>query len=76
VILCCVWDSFVWVLGCECVLCVGQFGVGFGEWVCVVCGTVLCGFGGVSMCCVWDSLVSVCGSKFLLCVGQFCVGLG
>jgi hypothetical protein len=33
--------------------------------VCVVCGTVWIGFGGVSVCCVWDSLdwvwgVSVC----------------
>ena len=26
----CVWDSLVWVWGSECVLCVGQFGVGFG----------------------------------------------
>jgi len=28
--LCCMWDSLVWVWGSECVLCVGQFGLGFG----------------------------------------------
>jgi len=28
---CCVWDSLVWVWGSECVLCVGQFGVGLWE---------------------------------------------
>ena len=31
VILCCVWDGLVWVWGSEVVLCMGQFGVGFGE---------------------------------------------
>ena len=46
--MCCVWDSLVWVCGSECVLCVGQFGVGL--WV-------------ESVCCVWDSLVWVCGSE-------------
>ena len=40
-----------------------------------MCGTVLCGFGGVSLCCVWESFVWVWGSEFVLCVGQFCVGL-
>jgi len=55
-----------------------------------VCGTVWCGFVGVSVCCVgqfgvglwvvsvccvWDSLVWVCGSECVLCVGQFGVGL-
>jgi hypothetical protein len=45
-----------------CVLCVGQFGVGFvGVSVCVVCGTVWSGFGGVIVC--------------VLYVGQFGVGL-
>jgi len=28
---CCVRDSLVWVCGSECVLCVGQFGVGLWE---------------------------------------------
>ena len=37
---CFVWDSLMWVCGCENVLCVGQFEAGLGEWVCVVCGTV------------------------------------
>ena len=56
-----------------------------------MCGTVWCGFEGVSECCVWHSLVwflgvSVCrvwdslvwvwGSEFVLCVVQFGVGLG
>ena len=55
-----------------------------------MCGTVWCGFVGVSVCCVgqfgvglwvvsvccvWDSLVWVCGSECVLCVGQFGVGL-
>ena len=44
--------------------------------VCAECGTVWCGFGGVSVCCVWDSLVWVWGSECVLCVGQFGVGLG
>ena len=56
-------------------LCVGQFGVGLWERVCAVCGTVWCGYVGVSVCCVWDSLVWVCGSECVLCVGQFGVGL-
>jgi len=28
---CCVWYSLVWVCGNGCVLCVGQFSVGFGR---------------------------------------------
>ena len=28
---CCVWDSLERVWGSECVLCVGEFGVGLGE---------------------------------------------
>jgi len=28
---CCLWDSLEWVWGSECVLFVGQFGVGLGE---------------------------------------------
>ena len=40
-----------------------------------VCGTVWCGFGGVSLCCVLVNFVFVCGSECVLCVGQFCVGL-
>jgi len=28
---CCVWDSLLFVCGRECVLCVGQFGVGLWE---------------------------------------------
>jgi len=70
-----VWDSMVWVWGSECVLCVGQFGAGLGEWVRVVCGIVWCGFGGVGVCCVWESLVWVWGSECVLCVGQFLDGL-
>ena len=57
-------------------LCVGQFGVGLWELVCAVCGTVLCGFGVVSVCCVCYSLLWVWGSEFLFCVGEFRVGLG
>jgi len=57
---CCVWESFVWVLGSECVLCVGQF---------EACLEV------VSVCCVWDSLVWVCESECVLCVGQIGEGL-
>jgi len=72
---CCVWDSLVWVCGSECVLLVGQFGVGLWEWVCAACGTVWCGFVGVGVCCVWDSLVWACGSECVLRVGQFGVGL-
>ena len=41
-----------------------------------MCGTVWCGFGGVSIFCVWDRLLRVWGSEFVLCVGQFGVGLG
>jgi len=59
-IFCCVWDSLAWVCGSECVLC---------------CGTVLCGYVGVSVCCVWESLAWFCGSECVLCVGQFVVGL-
>ena len=72
---CCVWDSLVWVCGSECVLCVGQFGVGLWERECALCGTVWCGFGGVSVCCVWESLVWVCGSECVLRVGEFGVDL-
>ena len=56
----CVWDSFVWVWGSECVLCVGE---------------IRADFGGVRLCCVWESLGRVWGSEFVLCVGQFVVGL-
>ena len=31
VIVCCVLDSLLWVCVSECVLCVGQFGVGLWE---------------------------------------------
>jgi len=86
VCLCCVWDSILWVGESEFVLCVVQFGVGLGECVCVVCGTVWCGFGGVdvcslldslgrvwgvSVCCVCDSLVWICSSESVLFVGKF-----
>jgi len=54
------WDSFVWVCGSECVLCVEQFVVYF--W-------------GVRVCCAWDSLEWVCGRECVLCVEQFGVGL-
>jgi len=57
---CCVWNSLVWVCGSECVLCVGQFGVGLWRIFFAVCGTVWRGFVGVSVFCV---------------VGQFCVGM-
>ena len=46
---CCVLDSLVWVLGCEFVLFVGEYGASLWEIVCAVCGRVLCLFGGVSM---------------------------
>jgi len=38
-----------------CAVC-GKEWSGFGGSECV-CGTVCCGFVGVSVCCVWDSLV-------------------
>jgi len=41
-----------------------------------VCGTVWCGFGGVSLCCVLVNFVFVCGSECVLCVGQFGFGFG
>ena len=72
---CCVWESLVWVCGSECVLCVGQYGVGLWERVCAVCRTVWYGFVGVSVCCVWGSLVWVWESEFVLCVGQLGMGL-
>jgi len=43
--------------------------------VCAVCGTVCCGFVGVSLCCVWDSLLWFVGSECVLCVGKFGVGM-
>jgi len=57
--LCCVWDSLVWVLRSEFVLCVGKFERVCGERVCAVCGTVFCGF---------------LGSECVLYEGQFGVG--
>jgi len=52
----CVWDSLEWGL------CLGQFGVGLGESVCVVCvcGTVWSGFGRVSVQQVALCFVCVC----------------
>ena len=44
--------------------------------MCAVCGTVWCGFGGLSVWCVGNSLLWVCGSEYVLCVGKFGVGLG
>ena len=46
-------------------LCVGQFGACLEELVCAVCGTVWCGFVGVSvqqvvLCCVCISALGVC----------------
>ena len=41
-------------------LCVGQFGVGFGL---------------VRLCCVWDGLGRVWGSEFVLCVREIGVDL-
>jgi len=52
---CFVWESLVWVWGSVCVLCVRQFGVCMGEWVCAVCGKVWCEYGGVSVCSLWES---------------------
>jgi len=46
---CCVLDSLVWVLGCEFVLFVGEFGARLWELFCAVCGRLLCRYGGVSM---------------------------
>jgi len=48
-------------LGSECVLCVGQFCVGFR---------------GVSECCVWECLLWIWGIECVLFVGVFGVGLG
>jgi len=58
---CCVWDSLVRVCGSECVLCVGQFGVGLWGCVFAVCGRVWCGFVVLSLCCVWDRMERVRG---------------
>jgi len=44
--------QFLWVWGRECLLFVGEFGVGLWEWVCVVCGRVWFGFVGLNVCCV------------------------
>jgi len=57
-------------LGCECVLCVGQFGVFGGVSVCCVWES-LAGFERVILCGVEDSLRRVWGSDFVLSVGQF-----
>ena len=54
----------------------GLFGVDLGECVCVVCGTVWSGLGGVSVCCVLDLLEWIGGSECVLCVGMFQVDLG
>ena len=54
-------ESFEWISGSECVLCVGIIGVGFG---------------GVIVCCVWDCLEWIWGSESVLYVGTFGVGLG
>jgi len=70
----CLWGIYVLVWGSECVLCVVQFGLGLGERIWVVCGTVLCGFEGLIVCCVWNSLLWVWGSAFVLYLGEFCVG--
>jgi len=72
---CCVWDRFVWVWGSECLLCVGQFYVGLGEGLWVVCGTDLCGFLGVCLLCVGQFCVGL-GECGVLCVVEFCVGFG
>jgi len=91
---CCVRESLVCNWGSEFVLFVGIFGVVMWLGVCVicaVCGTVLYGFGGVSVFFVWDSLQpvwryllcavwgtvwSVFGSsECVLCVGEFELGL-
>ena len=83
---CCVWDSLLLVCGSECVLFVGQFGVGFWECVCAMCGKIWCGFVGVScavsgsvwcwfvgvsVCCVWEILERVSVGECVLCVGLF-----
>jgi len=48
-------------LGGECVLCVGEFSVGFWR---------------VRVCCMWESLVWVWRSECVLCVEEFVVGFG
>jgi len=42
---CSVWDSLVCVCGSECVLCVGQFGVGFGSEFVLFVGLFVVGLG-------------------------------
>ena len=69
-------ESLFLVWGSEFVLCVGPFGEGLGEWVSVECGTVSCGFVGVSLCCVWERFVSVWRSEYVLCVEQCVAGFG
>jgi len=64
------------VFGSEIVLCVGQYGVGLGESVFGVCGTVWGGFGVVILYCVWESLGRVWGSEFEMCLGEFGICLG
>ena len=69
------WYSLVWVCGSECA--VGGFVVFvYRHCVCVVCGTVWCGFGGVSvqqvaLWCLYFGIVCLC-----VCGGYFVVGLG
>ena len=43
--------------------------------MCAVCGTVWCGFLGVSVCCVGNILLLVRGSEGVMCVGEFGMGL-
>ena len=44
--------------------------------MCVECGTVLGGFGGVSFCCLWDFCGEFGGYVCVLFVVQFGAGLG
>jgi len=74
--LCCVWDSLVWVLGNELVLCVEEFGVGLGERVCGVFRRVWCGFGGVSLCRMWDIFIWNWGSLCFVVFGRVWCGFG
>ena len=44
--------QIVWVWWSECVLCVGQFGLGLRECVCMLCVGQFVWVLGVSVCCV------------------------
>jgi len=47
---CAVLGQFEWVWGSDCVMFVGQFCMGLGDWFNAVCGRIWYAFGEVSVC--------------------------